>query len=126
MDLPLLSGLSNVDLIILIGAGLLFLVMAYMIFKQVMKAIIIGVIFAAIPVVLYLFGVGIDLSLQTIIWFGLFGIATYFVYDVVSGWFKVLRMVTWPIRKLLGGGKGKPKEEKKGKEAKDKEESKES
>src|SRR4030042_523542 len=126
MVLPLLSGLSNVDLIILIGAGLLFLVMAYMIFKQVMKAIIIGVIFAAIPVVLYLLGVGIDLSLQTIIWFGLFGIATYFVYDVVSGWFKVLRMVTWPIRKLLGGGTGKPKEEKKGKEAKDKEESKKS
>ena len=111
MDLPFLSGLSNIDLIILIGAGLLFLVMAYMIFKQVMKAIIIGVVFASIPVVLYLLGVGIDLSLQTIIWFGLFGIATYFVYDVISGWFRVLRIVTWPIRKALGVGK-KPKEEK--------------
>ena len=136
MDLPFIANLSNVDLIILIGAGIVFLVMAYMIFKQIMKAIIIGAISASIPVVLYLLGFDIGLSVQTVIWFGLAGIATYFVYDVISGWMKIMRIITWPIRRLFRGGRkpkekeGKPKdfspkEEKKGKEAKDKEEKKE-
>jgi hypothetical protein len=113
MDLPFLASLSNVDLLILIGAGIVFLILAYMIFKQVMKAIIIGVISAAIPVVLYLLGFNIDLSLQSIIWFGLAGIATYFVYDVIMGWAKLFRIITWPIRWLWRRGESKkPKEEK--------------
>jgi len=139
MDLPFIANLSNVDLIILIGAGIVFLVMAYMIFKQIMKAIIIGAISASIPVVLYLLGFDIGISLQTVIWFGLAGIATYFVYDVISGWMTIMRIITWPIRRLFGRGKKlkkegakapsgekseekakdfKPKEEKTGKETK--------
>lgn len=112
MDLPFLASLSNIDLLILIGAGVVFLVMAYMIFKQVMKAIIIGVISAAIPVVLYLLGFSIDLSLQTIIWFGLAGIATYFVYDVIMGWGRLIRIITWPIRAALRKPAGQPKQDK--------------
>jgi hypothetical protein len=104
-------------------------VMAYMIFKQIMKAIIIGVSFAAIPVVLYLLGFEIPLSIQTVVWFALLGIAIYFVYDVISGWMKMMRIITWPIRRLFRKGqkekaahlkeekpkekKEKPKEEKK-------------
>jgi hypothetical protein len=132
MDLPFLASLSNIDVLILIGAGIVFLILAYMIFKQVMKAVIIGVISAAIPVVLYLLGFNIGLSLQTTIWFGLAGIATYFVYDVIMGWARLFRMITWPIRWLWRrGGSKKPKqekpsqkEEKKSKE-KDREEEKE-
>lgn len=121
MDLPFLASLSNIDLLILIGAGVLFLVMAYMIFKQVMKAVIVGVISASIPVVLYLLGFNIDLSLQSIIWFGLAGIATYFIYDVIMGWFKLARIITWPVRRLFrgGGGSKKPKEEKEDKKGKE-------
>jgi len=109
MDLPFIANLSNVDLIILIGAGIVFLVMAYMIFKQIVKAIIIGAISASIPIVLYLLGFNIELNLQTIIWFGLAGIATYFIYDVISGWMKIIRIITWPIRRLFRRDK-KPKE----------------
>jgi hypothetical protein len=101
MDLPFLAGLSNMDMLIVLGAGVVFLVMAYMIFKQLMKAFVIGMVSAAIPVALYLFGFDIGLSVQTVIWFGLAGIATYFVYDVVSGWMKILRIITWPVRRVL-------------------------
>ena len=120
MDLPFLSGLSNIDMLILIGAGIVFLVMAYMIFKQLMKAFIIGIISASIPVVLYLLGFDIGLSLQTVIWFGLAGIATYFVYDVISGWMAIIRIITWPIRRALRKPVSQPKEkeEKAGKETK--------
>jgi hypothetical protein len=120
MDLPFLVGLSNIDILILIGAGLVFLVMAYMIFKQLMKAFIIGIISAAIPVVLYLFGFQIELSLQTVLWFGLAGIATYFVYDVINGWFTVVRILTWPIRKALKKD-SQPKQQKQAKQKKEKE-----
>ena len=110
MDLPFLAGLSNIDMLILLGAAVVFLVLAYMIFKQIKKAIIIGAISASIPVALYLLGFNIELSLQSIIWFGLAGIATYFVYDVITGWMKIIRIITWPIRQLFRKGKEKPKE----------------
>jgi hypothetical protein len=110
MDLAFLSGFSDSDLILLIGAGIVFLVMAYMIFKQLMKAFIIGIIAAAIPVVLYLTDFSSELDIQTIIWFGLAGIATYFVYDVIAGWMTIVRIITWPIRSALKRGKPKPKE----------------
>jgi len=125
MDLPflsglsILSGLSNIDMLILIGAALVFLVMAYMIFKQIVKAIIIGAVSASIPIVLYLLGIWDELTLQMIIWFGLAGIATYFVYDVISGWIKIMSIITWPIRRLLRK-KESPKEAKKPEEQKEK------
>lgn len=112
MDLAFLSGFSDSDLILLIGAGIVFLVMAYMIFKQLMKAFIIGIIAAAIPVVLYLMDFSSELDIQTVIWFGLAGIATYFVYDVISGWITIVRIITWPIRFVFRRGKAKPKEAK--------------
>jgi hypothetical protein len=110
MDLAFLSGFSDMDLIILIGAGIFFLVMAYMIFKQLMKAFVIGVIAASIPVVLYLLEFSSELDIGTIIWFGLAGIATYFVYDVIAGWMKIIRIITWPIRRLFKRDKVKTKE----------------
>jgi hypothetical protein len=96
-----------------------FLVLAYMIFKQLMKAFVIGIISAAIPIVLYLMGFEIELSIQTIIWFGLAGIAIYFVYDVLSGWMHVIKILTWPFRAVLRRSK-KDKKEKQAKEKKDK------
>ncbi len=110
MDLAFLSGFSDSDLILLIGAGIVFLVMAYMIFKQLMKAFIVGIIAAAIPVVLYLMGFSSGLDIQTVIWFGLAGIATYFVYDVINGWITLVKIITWPFRFALKRGKPKPKE----------------
>jgi predicted neutral ceramidase superfamily lipid hydrolase len=125
MDLPFISGLSNIDILILLAAGIFFLIMAYMIFKQIMKAIIVGVISAYIPIVLYLLGFTTDISLQTIIWFALAGIATYFVYDVISGWVKILKILTWPIRRALRSDKQPKEKPKKEKEEKKPEKQKE-
>jgi hypothetical protein len=110
MDFAFLSGFSDSELILLIGAGIVFLVLAYMIFKQLMKAFIIGIIAAAIPVILYLMDFTSELDIGTIIWFGLAGIATYFVYDVINGWMTLVRIITWPIRFAFRRGKPKPKE----------------
>ncbi|MEM7815833.1 MAG: hypothetical protein QXN71_01805 [Candidatus Aenigmatarchaeota archaeon] len=118
MEIPFISNLSNVDAIILIGAAIVFLVMAYMVFKQVMKAVLIGTISAAIPIILYLVGFEIELSLQTILWFGLAGIATYFVYDVISGWITIIRIFTWPFRWIFRRKKGSQKKGEKQKEEK--------
>ena len=119
MDLPFLAGLSNMDMLILIGAVIVFLVMAYMIFKQLMKAFLVGVIAGVIPVVLYLLGFDIGLSIQTVLWFALAGIATYFVYDVIQGWVKLIRIITWPIRAALRKP-GQPKQPKQSKDEKPK------
>jgi len=136
MDLPFISGLSifsglsNLDMLILLGAALVFLVMAYMIFKQIVKAIIIGAVSASIPIAIYLLGFWTELNLQIIIWFGLAGIATYFVYDVISGWMKIMSIITWPIRRALKKEAPKeakkPEEQKKEKKPENKKEEKES
>ncbi len=124
MDIAFLSGFSDSELILLIGAGIVFLVMAYMIFKQLMKAFIIGIIAAAIPVILYLMDFTSELDINTIIWFGLAGIATYFVYDVINGWMTLIKIITWPLRFAFRRGKPKPKEEEKPKKEKEGEEEK--
>jgi hypothetical protein len=125
MDFAFLTGFSDSDLILLIGAGIVFLVMAYMIFKQLVKAFIIGIIAAAVPVVLYLMDFTSELDIGTIIWFGLAGIATYFVYDVINGWMTLIRIITWPFRFALRRGKPKPKEIKPKEGEEDKKDSKE-
>lgn len=101
--------------IILLFAGFfIFIIIAYKIFKVVAKALIIGLIGAAFPVVMNflgfssLFGIEIGLNFQNIIFFALVGIVAFVVYYVISGIVKVTKAVTSPFR---GGGKGKMRKE---------------
>ncbi len=104
----------DLNMILLFVGFFIFIVIAYKIFKVVAKALLIGLIGAAFPVVVnYLgmqemFGITIELSFQNIIFFALIGIVAFVVYYVISGIVKVTKAVTSPFR---GGDKGKVRKE---------------
>lgn len=121
------------QIILLFIGFFIFIIIAYKLFKLVARALIIGLIGAAFPVVVNflgfnnIFGIEIALSFQNIIFFALVGIVAFLVYYVISGMVKVVGFMARPftgsrkgkirkeIRKELGKdkkSKGKSKDEK--------------
>ncbi len=102
------------QIILLFVGFFIFIIIAYKIFRVVTKALLIGLIGAAFPVVVNflgfssLFGVEIGLNFQNIIFFALIGIVAFIVYYIISGIMKVTKVVISPFR---GGDKGKIRKE---------------
>lgn len=97
------------QIILLFVGFFIFIIIAYKLFKLVAKALIVGLIGAAFPVVVNflgfsnLFGIEIALSFQNIIFFALVGIVAFIAYYIVSGLVKVAGFLARPLR---GGDKG--------------------
>lgn len=86
---------------------LIFLILAYKIFKTLLKAVIVGVISGFFPVFTYLLGLTDTLTFNHILWFGLAGVSLFFIYTAVAGGVKIISWVFKPLRFLF-------KEKKKG------------
>lgn len=92
------------QIILLFVGFLIFIVIAYKIFRVVTKALIIGLIGASFPVVINflgwseLFGITIELSFQNIIFFAMIGIVAFIVYYLLSGMVKITGAITSPFR----------------------------
>ncbi len=102
------------EIILLFVGFFIFIIIAYKIFRVVTKALLIGLIGAAFPVVVNflgfsnMFGIEIGLNFQNIIFFGLIGIVAFIIYYIISGIVKVTKAVASPFR---GGEKGKIRKE---------------
>jgi len=123
-----LGQFMQLEVILLFVGFFIFIIIAYKIFRVVTRALLIGLIGAAFPVVVNflgfssLFGVEIGLNFQNIIFFALIGIVAFIVYYIISGIVKVTKAVASPFR---GGDKGKIRKEiKKELEKKEKEKNK--
>lgn len=95
------------QIILLFVGFFIFIIIAYKLFKLVAKALIVGLVGAAFPVVVNflgfnnIFGVEIALSFQNMIFFALVGIVAFIIYYVISGMLKAARFLARP---LTGGG----------------------
>jgi cell shape-determining protein MreD len=86
---------------LLIAAILIILIMlAFKIFSFVMKAVFTGACFAFFPLVANLAGFSFPLTLQTILWFAVFGVIVYFGYHTVLSGYKIMRIALSPFSKL--------------------------
>jgi CBS domain containing-hemolysin-like protein len=117
-----LGQFLQMDIILLFVGFFIFIVVAYKIFQVVFKALLIGLIGAAFPVVINflgfnnLFGVAIELSFQNIIFFALIGIVAFVAYYILSGIVRVTKFVTSPFRRRGGVRKEVRKELEKSRE----------
>ncbi len=95
----------------ILGIGIVFglILIAYKIFHLVIRAIITGFLASFIPAAALVLGIdiGIPLTLNNMIWFGVLGISTYLVYASVSMGAKTVRLLMKPLNFLF---KNKPKE----------------
>jgi hypothetical protein len=121
-----LGQFMQLEVILLFIGFFIFIVIAYKIFRVVTKALIIGLMGAAFPVVVNflgfnnMFGIEIALSFQNIIFFALVGIVAFLVYYIISG---IVKVVGFVARPFTGGRKGEIRKELK-KELKKREEQK--
>lgn len=92
--LGIIGGVNDIFLVIIL---LIFIFVAYKVFKHVVKAIIIGAIAASFPFFAQYIGLEIELSMHNILWFGLFGIIIYFVYLGLSIIYKVVKAILSPF-----------------------------
>ena len=102
-----LTGLFEPNTIVLIALLALFIIVAYKIFKTLLKAVMVGTIAALFPVAANLMGYNIPITLPNIIWFGLAGVGLFLVYTIISGGVKIIKLIFSPLKLLF---REKPKQ----------------
>ena len=95
----------QVNSIFLIIAFVIFILIAYKVFRAIMKALIIALLAGIFPLVMYFMGAYEPVSLwdmfQTMMWFSLAGVAIFFVYSTMSTAAKIIKAVIYPFRFLF-------------------------
>jgi hypothetical protein len=76
------------------------ILIAMKVLKFVTKVILTGICFAIFPVAANLLGFGIPLTLQTILWFAVFGVIVYLGYHTVLSGYRLIKIVLSPFSKL--------------------------
>ncbi len=97
----ILTKLTQLNTVLLLAVFLVFIVLAYKIFQALIKAFIVGVIAATFPVVASLMGMNVPLTISSVIWFAIFGVAAYLLYATISGGAKIVGFVMRPFRALF-------------------------
>ncbi|MBI4181552.1 MAG: hypothetical protein HY520_01115 [Candidatus Aenigmarchaeota archaeon] len=104
--LALLERLLELNPFLLLGVIVVAAYLAFRIFQTIVKMLITGIAFGLFPILANLLGIPIPLTLQTILWSVILGIATYMAYMGLSFFFKVVNAVFSPLKK--GFQKKKP------------------
>ncbi|MEM5798894.1 MAG: hypothetical protein QXP39_02500 [Candidatus Aenigmatarchaeota archaeon] len=76
-----ISGLDSLTLAILV---IIALIIAFKIFQYLLKALVMGLMFALIPLGLRWLGFPVPVDISTVLFFILLGILTCFVYSFLS------------------------------------------
>ena len=76
----------------------LFILIAYKVFKLLLKALVIGVISGLFPVFGNMFlGLSIPITIQNVLWFAVTGVEIYFVYHILVNIGKLAEIITKPF-----------------------------
>jgi len=111
-----LGELASASSIILILVFIIFVVIAFKLFKTLIKGIMVSVVAAVFPLVAIYFDIplpGFFASmglLERMVWFGVLGLALFLIYSTISGVASIMKILTWPFRTLF---KSSPKEKRK-------------
>ena len=93
--------IAQTNTMLLLIVFFVFMLLAYKVFKMLLKAAIIGVISMFFPIFTYLVGFTDSVTISQILWFGIAGISLFFVYSVVSGGIKLISWIFKPFKALF-------------------------
>ena len=99
--IDLLGSFTQMNTVLLMAIFLVFIVLAYKVFQALIKAFFVGVIAATFPVVAFIMGMDVPLTITNIMWFAIFGVTAYLLYASISGGAKIMRMLMKPFRGLF-------------------------
>ena len=95
----LLGQVLQLDTMLLVILGIVLIIVAYKIFKYILKLVFTGIIFAFFPLIANFIGLEIPLTIQNILWSALLGIVVVFVYGIISTGFKVTKIILAPFKR---------------------------
>jgi len=101
----ILGGIAQLHPVFVLLIFILFVAVAYKVFKALIKALMIGVIAAIFPFFANYIGISVPTDISTIVWFGTFGVLFFLVYNVVHSVLKAGSSI------LGGGEKGRIRSE---------------
>ena len=96
-----LFEIAQTNTVLLLIVFFVFILLAYKVFKMLLKAAIIGVISMFFPIFTYLVGFTNSVTISQVLWFGIAGISLFFVYSVVSGGIKLISWIFKPFKALF-------------------------
>ena len=99
--MALFSQITQMNIVLIFGLLLIFVVIAYKLLKILMKAVLFGILGALFPFVSGYVGIQIATSISNILWFALLGMVAYVMYAMMSGGVKTMKMITSPFRALF-------------------------
>ncbi len=105
----IISQMLQLDTMSLFIVLFLLIIIAYKLFKYLMKVFMTGMVFALFPIIANLIGIPVPLTFQSVMWSALFGIMAYLVYSMARMGLKVVSIVLSPFKRMF---KKKPKVEK--------------
>ena len=95
------------ETIIILSIFVAVVFILYRLFKMALRAALVGIASFSFPWVVKFLSLDLPITanVETGIQFALLGIALFFIYESAHTIVKVLKIITWPIRHLLKGGK---------------------
>ncbi|GEM_PF-2923633 len=100
-----ISQIMQLDTVFIFIIIVVFVVVAYKIFSFLMRALIVGLIFAGFPLAANFFGFDFPITLHSMLSSAMLGFVVFFVYSAVATAFKIMGLALKPFR----GKKGKTK-----------------
>ena len=83
--------LGNGNMIVLLIVFVIFIVVAYKVFRIIMRTVVIAVLAALFPFIAdYFFNMNIPINMNSILWFVITAVGLYFVYFFVRGGYKLV------------------------------------
>jgi len=104
--LSIILGLDTILLFLVLFIGI---ILAFKIFKYLMRVFVTGAVFAVFPIVANIMGLSIPLTFESIAWSALFGIIMYMLYTSLMTGTKIVNKILSIAGKLVGAGKPKQK-----------------
>lgn len=104
------SGIGTLNMILIVIGLIILIFVAMKLFGFLIRAMLAGLAFGLIPVVLNYLGFAVAVTIDSVLSTALLGIVAYILYAAVKSGYGIVKLVTWPIRKLFGLFRGKPKQ----------------
>jgi hypothetical protein len=102
LALDFFRSMAQINTFLLFIIFFVFVIFAYKVFQTVIRAFIVGVIAATFPIVGNLMGMNIPLTITSIIWFAIFGVAAYLLYSSIRSGARIIGLIFRPFRGLFG------------------------
>ena len=107
-----LFGLSTMETLLLLLLLLVLAYLAFRVFQYILKALVVGIVFMAVPFLLEMAGMPVGTDIRTLLWFMIFGVVSFFAFSSVRFGFKATKAVMSPFQRTFSKKEGNEKKTK--------------